>query len=128
SLLDFLDLLQPGRVRLTALEARVQEGAHQVDGQCRADDLRAQAENVHVVVLDPLVRRVDVVAHGAADSVQLGYRNGSADTGAADEDSALGVSVLDQLSELSRLVGIVDPDGGGFDAEVERLVTERIEL
>jgi hypothetical protein len=35
---------------------------------------------------------------------------------AADEDSALGVAVLDQLPELSRLVGIVDPDGGGFDA------------
>src|SRR3954452_3810217 len=53
SLLDFRDLLKSGLVRLTAVEACVQEGAHQVDRQRRADDLRAEAEYVHVVVLDP---------------------------------------------------------------------------
>ena len=54
--------------------------------------------------------------------------DGRADARAADEDSALGVAVLDQPAQLSRLVGIVDPDCIGVDTQVERLVSERIEL
>jgi len=107
---------------------RAQEGAHQVDRQRGADDLRAEAEHVHVVVLDALMRRVDVVAHGAPDSVHLGNGHRRTDARAADEDAALTVAVLDQPSQLSRLVGIVDPDCIGVDTQVERLVSERIEL
>src|SRR5262249_21244599 len=44
------------------------------------------------------------------------------------EDSALGVAVLDQLAELACLVGVVDPNLVGFDAEVEGFMAERVEL
>ena len=90
--------------------------------------LLAELDALGCDVLDPLMRRVDVVAHGAPDSVHLGNGHRRADAGAADEDSALGVAVLDQPSQLSRLVGIVDPDCIGVDTQVERLVSERIEL
>src|SRR5204862_7769230 len=115
-------------VRLTAVEARVQEGADQVDRKGGADDLRAEAEDVEVVVLDPLVCRVDVMAHGAANPIQLGDGDGSPDPRTADENPSLRVPDLEQLAELSRLVGVIDPHGVGVHAEIERLVPERVEL
>src|SRR5205823_8472657 len=48
--------------------------------------------------------------------------------GAADEDPALGVVVLQRLAELAGLVRIVDPFGIRVGAEIDRLVAERVEL
>ena len=58
SLLDFLDLLQPGRRTRSPPSKRACKKARiEVDGRVLgADDLRAEAEHVHVVVLDALVR------------------------------------------------------------------------
>src|SRR5262249_51512259 len=128
SFLDFFDLAQPGRVRLAPVEARVQEGAHQVDGERRPDDLGAEAEHVHVVVLDALVGRIDVVAHGAADPVELRDGDRGTDARAADEHADLGIPVLDRLADLARLVGVVDPHLVGFDPEVQGVVPERVQL
>src|ERR671937_656068 len=80
------------------------------------------------VVLDTLVGRIDVVTHGTTDPVQLRDGDRGADAGAADEDSALGIAVLERLAELASLVGVVDPDGVGLDTEIDRLVPERVEL
>src|SRR5918999_1596911 len=49
------DLLQPRDVALAPVELRSEEGAHEVEGELAADDLGAEAEHVHVVVLDALV-------------------------------------------------------------------------
>src|SRR5436190_13592539 len=128
SFLEFFDLAKSRGVRLAAVEARVQEGAHQVDRQRRPDDLGAETEYVDVVVLDALVGRVHVVAHGAADAVDLGDGDRSTDARAAHEDAALGVTLTDRLADLARLVGVVDPDLVGLDPEVQDVVPERVEL
>src|SRR5689334_16539412 len=64
--LDGLDLVQAPQVALLVGEARLQERLHQLRGDRRTQYPRAQHEHVHVVVLDPLVRRVDVVTDGGA--------------------------------------------------------------
>src|SRR5215213_4769343 len=54
--LDRFHLLQTPHVALAAVEPRAEEGADELAGELRSDDLGADAENVHVVVLYPLVR------------------------------------------------------------------------
>src|SRR5579884_3100723 len=49
--LDGLDLVEAAHVALGVGEFGAHERAHDLEGQLRADDARAQAEHVHVVVL-----------------------------------------------------------------------------
>src|SRR2546423_14912635 len=71
SFLQFLDFAKPSHIHIPAVEARVQVGANEIDGQGRPDDLRAEAENVEVVMLDALMGGGDVVADRRTDSRQL---------------------------------------------------------
>ena len=107
---------------LFSVERGGEERAHEVLGEARPDHLGAEAEDVHVVVLDALVRGVDVMADGCPDAGDLARGDRSADAGAADEDAALGLSVLDRGAELGRLHGVVDPHRVGVGAEVDDLV------
>src|SRR5437773_4829238 len=83
--LQRLDLAQAAHVPLLAAEARGHEGAHQLHGEGRTDDPSAQDEHVHVVVLDPLMRRVGVVADRGPDPRQLARRHRGPDAAAADQ-------------------------------------------
>ena len=95
-------------------------------GERRPDDLGAEAEHVHVVVLDALVRRVDVVADRRADPGDLAGGDRGADARAADEDAALARAPRGSPSPtLARLVRVVDAHRVGVDAEVDRLVAAR---
>src|ERR671922_1147085 len=49
------DLFKPAPVPLAAVERRCQEGADELGREVGADDAGADAEHVHVVVLDTLV-------------------------------------------------------------------------
>ena len=57
------------------------------------DDPRAERQDVHVVVLDALVRRVRVVADGGAHAADLVRGDARAHAGAADQDAALRLAV-----------------------------------
>src|SRR6266511_2622254 len=120
--LQFLDLRQPTHIALPAVELRGQERAHQLARQLRTHHLGADAEHVHVVVLDALVRRVRVVAGRRADPRELAGRYGRADSRAADQDTALGRRGVDRLTDFAGLVRIVDSRLGGVGPEVDRLV------
>src|SRR3954468_55748 len=120
--LQFSDLFQPTHVAFPAVELCTQERADELAGQLRADHLRADAEDVHVVVLDALVRRVRVVADGGPDARELAGGDRGADAGAADEDPALRVTAADRIADLTRLVRVVDPRFGPIRAEVDGLV------
>src|SRR4051794_31896780 len=113
------DLLKPRHVALAAVEPRGDECAYQLRRERRPDDLGAEAEDVHVVVLHALVRGVDVVAYRRADPGDLAGGDARADTGAADEDAALGIAAQDRLADLPRLVRVVDPRRVGVGAEVD---------
>src|SRR5437870_8246472 len=106
-LLHLLDLLQPTHVAFPAVEFGTQERADELGGQLRADYLRADAEDIHVVVLDALVRGVGVVAYGRADARELARRNRSAHARAADEDPAHGLAAANRLADFAVLVRIV---------------------
>src|SRR6266550_3552781 len=128
SFLQLFDLSQTSDIALAAVEVGAEIGADEVRGERGADDFGAEAEHVHVVVLDALMRGVDVVTGRSADSRQLGGSDRGAHAGAADEDPPLGFAVPDHLADLARLVRIVDPLGGRVGAEINRLVAQCLEL
>ena len=98
---DFLNLLHNARRRRIV----PREGAHEVGREIGADDPGAEAEHVHVVVLDALVGRVHVVADCGADPVELARGDRRPDAGAADENPALCLAAEDRLADVPRLVG-----------------------
>src|SRR3954470_10667873 len=107
---------------LASVETRAEECIDDLAGDRRPDDLGAEAEHVHVVVLDPLVCAVRVVADRRANALELASRDRRAYAGAADEDASLCPPALDRLAELACLVGVVDADGVGVGAEVDHLM------
>src|SRR5262245_14192408 len=121
-LLHLLDLLQPTHVPFPSVELRTEERAHELAGQLRADHLGAEAEHVHVVVLDALVGRVRVVADRGANAVDLARGDRCSDARPADEDSAVRVAASDRLADLAGLVRIVDSRLWLIGPEVDRLV------
>src|SRR5690348_8364547 len=75
---------EPVGVPSPAHEAGTEEGAHELAAELGADDLGAETEDVHVVVLDALVRGVGVVADRGTDPGDLRGRDRGADARAAD--------------------------------------------
>src|ERR1700692_4269181 len=68
-------------ITLATVESCPEERADELDGETRADHLGPEAEHVHVVVLDALVRRIGVVADRGADAAHLRGGDRSAATG-----------------------------------------------
>src|SRR5664279_1332569 len=110
---------QPSYVALAAVELRSEKRAHELDRETRPDHLGAEAENVHVVVLEALMRGIRVVADRGPDTGDVAGGDRRADTGATDENAALGPAVVDGVPELPRLVGVVDANRVGVGAEVD---------
>src|SRR2546423_4746451 len=105
------DLLESFHITVATVEVRPEERGDQVFGERRPHDLGAEAEDVHVVVLDALMGGVDVVASGGADPGELAGRDRSAHTPSADQHTALSVPAEDRLAHLARLVRRVAPHG-----------------
>src|SRR5436190_4001571 len=104
-----------------ARERRAQEGRDDVLRQRGADDARADAQHVHVVVLDRLVRGVGVVTHRGADAGKLVGGNRHAGAAATDDDAAVGVAVAQRLRDGLSRVGVV-AGGGGVRPEIQHRV------
>src|SRR4029077_10137499 len=94
------DHLQSGGVTRLSVEACREKRAYEVGGETRPHDLRAEAEDVHVVVLDSLVRGVGVVTDRRTNAGDLARGDRGADAGAADENAALGLPGLYRGAEL----------------------------
>src|SRR6478752_1907683 len=86
------ELGDPAAELLRRRELGVQVGGDQVLGEPGTDDLRADAQDVDVVVLDALVRRMHVVADRGPDALHLVGADRGADAGAADHQSTLGLA------------------------------------
>lgn len=67
-------------VMLGGRVASVDEGADDLVGQFGADDASSEAQDVHIVMLDPLSSGVGVVAYSRADAWEFvrGYTNSDA--------------------------------------------------
>src|SRR5205085_225256 len=119
---------KPAHVPLAPVEARGQEHPHELGRELGADHLGPEAKDVHVVVLDTLVRGVRVVADGGPDPCQLARGDRRAHTRAAHEHRTLRIARLDGLADLPCLVGIVDSWLGLVRAEIDGLVAESGEV
>lgn len=93
---------------LFASKLRTEEGLDEFDGDGLADDPGADAEDVHVVVLDPLVGGVVVVADAGADAGDLVGGDADADAAAADQNAAVGPTSNNDLANFAGEVGVVD--------------------
>ena len=92
-----------------------------LEGERRADDARAEAQHVHVVVLDRLMRGVGVVAHRGANPGKLARGNRDAGAAATDDDPALGLPVAEGHGDRFGGIGIVHRRGR-MGAEIEDIV------
>src|SRR3990172_5096303 len=119
-------LVQAAAQTLLPLEAGAQERLHQLHRQRAADDARAQAEHVHIVVLHALARGVRVVAEGGADAAHLVRGDAGADAAAADDNATLGAPVNDRLADGAGVVRVVH-GVGAVGADVQNLVAVTLE-
>src|SRR5262249_21543512 len=73
---------------------RMYERADQLARQFRTDHSRAQRQNIHIIVLHSLTRRIGVVTHSRADARHFVGGHRGADAAAANKDAALGPPFL----------------------------------
>ena len=116
-----LDLVQPAHVTFGVGESSGKKRGDQRLGQRRADDARAQHQDVDVIVQHALGRRVGVVAEPGANTRQLVCGDTRAHAAAADDQAALGAAVEHGAAHGLGVVGIVHRLGR-VRPEVEDLV------
>src|SRR5512132_170534 len=121
-LLHLLDLCQPTHVAFPTVEFRTQEAVDELGGQVGTDYAGPDAEDVHIVVLNALMRRIGVVADRPTDTCEFAGSYRGAYARAADQNPALSIAASDRVGDLPRLVGIVDHRLGLVGSEVDRLV------
>ena len=90
--LDLQHLVETTGVAIGRSVAGSQKRLDDLEGQLRADDSATDAQDVHVVVLDTLVRGVGVVTDGRSDTGNLVGRDADAHATAADQDSSIGLA------------------------------------
>ena len=108
SIVEGDDLGEPSRMPFFRRVPSAYKRLDQFVGQRNTDDPAAQNQDVHVIVLDTLVRGIDVVADGGAHALYLVRGDRSADTTAADQHSALGPTVGHRSSDRFGVIRIVD--------------------
>jgi len=77
-------------------------------GQRHSDYARAQNQDIHVVMLDTLMRRIRVMTQSSSNSRHLVRGDRCTDTAAADEDRALYSAVENALTDRFREIRIID--------------------
>ena len=89
-------------------ELRAEVRLQQVERELVPDDLCPQAEDVGIVVLHALMRRVHVVTDGGANALHLVGADRGADARAAHHQAALRPAGHDRRSDLARDVRKID--------------------
>ena len=79
----------------------------EIPSDFRANGSSAHAKDVHVIVLDTLLRRKMIVNETGADAVHFVRANRRADAAAADRHAAIHLAGHDRLTERDNVIGIV---------------------
>src|SRR3990172_4418676 len=125
--LERLHLIEASSVALRVREGRGFPGADHVERELRPDNARAQAEHIHVVVLDSLPRREGIVADRRAHTRDLVRRYRSAHAAPAEEQPAIGLAPHHRLAHRLGEVRVIDRLLA-VRAQVEHLVPEPSQL
>src|SRR5436853_6918856 len=118
---EVMYLREATQVALLAGELRREERPDDLARKVRADDARAKAEYVHVVVLHGLMRRVAVVADRGADAREFIGGNRDARAAAADDDAPLDLTLPKHNGHGLRVVGVIH-GSGAMRAETDNFV------
>lgn len=102
----------------------VEKGCRDVGGQRDADDSRAEAQDVEIVMLDGLVGCVGVVADGGAHAGVLVRRNRYTRSAATHDNTPIGPFLADGGRDRVGAVGVIN-GGRGMSAQILDRVSQR---
>jgi len=80
---------------------------HEIECYIRPDDARPEHEDVHIVVLNALLRRVVVMAHRSAYAFEFVGGDGNTDAAAANQNAAIRLAALHLLCNQGGKIGII---------------------
>src|SRR5262249_17378966 len=103
-----LDLIQPPDMAILAKKFRAEESAGQFAGDFRPDDARAENQDIHIVVLDSLMGRMNIVAKPGAYARNLVGGDGRAHTAATHDDAPFCLPGDDGSTHRGCKIGIID--------------------
>lgn len=105
-----------------------EKGLNQIPSNGRAGGAAADADKIHVVVLDTLLGGEVIVDEAGADAVDFIGADASTDTAAADGDAALDIAIGNGVGEGSDEVGVIVIRYEGVSAEIGDLMAGLAEL
>lgn len=88
-------------------EAGGQEYSHDIEHQFCSDYTGSKTQDIHVIVLNSLVRGVGVMAHAGTDTAYLVCRDRDADTAAAYQQPTITSSAHHLLRNRDGIVGVI---------------------
>jgi len=105
-------------VALGTREPGTEEVPYQFDGELGTDHARAERDDVHVVVLDPLMSGEGIVTERTTNAGELARGDARPDAAPAHEDAALGLAFHDSAANGCRHIGIVITEDWLLDPQV----------
>jgi len=112
-------------VALGTREPGTEEVPYQFDGELGTDHARAERDDVHVVVLDPLMSGEGIVTERTTNAGELARGDARPDAAPAHEDAALGLAFHDSAANGCRHIGIVITGDWLFGSAVDDVESAR---
>lgn len=104
-------------------ELGVEKGVSKLARRFGPDNTGTQNQDIHIVVLNALVRGIHVVTETGANAGQFIRGDRSADAAAAYENAAIGLFGAENIVEFLRVIGVIDRLGS-VGADVQDLVMQ----
>ena len=101
---------------------RIEIGLHQIPGHAGTDRPSSHAENVHVIVLDPLLCGNMIMDQAGAHSLGLVRTDRSPDPASADRDATLDLPGHDGSGKRGHVIGIIVVGSEVMGPEIDHLV------
>ncbi len=96
---------------LPPAEFGIQECGHQFDSQGWSHNPGTKRQDVNIVMLHRLVRRIGVVAQAGSHPFQFISGNRSANARSANQDASIDLPALDRSAQLLSVIRVVDRVG-----------------
>jgi hypothetical protein len=123
-LLDSTHFVMPPYMTLgVGFEPRTDKSVNQFLGQRAADYPAPQAQHIHIVVLNTLVRRIRVMAQACINARHFIRCDAGSYTAAADQHPTLNRSLDNRFGYSAGKIGVIDRRLGTVGSEIDYLVS-----